>query len=143
MNILGRITSPLFELPFFSPKSPKTEETPSRKPARVKRSQIRTPIESAPRKSYRATSVVFEDDACDAVKAIGGRRFLKSERNAPILPLPECGSPRCGCKYVHYEDRRDDDHDRRLVAALQTQLYESGGETERRKHKRGRRKTDL
>lgn len=35
------------------------------------------------------------------------RRFLWSE--APLLPLPNCTSEHCRCRYAHYQDRRGRD----------------------------------
>lgn len=45
--------------------------------------------------------------ACDAARRIGTVRFLASE--APMVPLPGCDEPRCGCRYVHHGDRRFED----------------------------------
>ena len=49
--------------------------------------------------------------ACAAVRQVEGKRFLAS--SAPMLPLPNCGTPRCACKYQHYQDRRTN-RDRRV-----------------------------
>jgi len=98
--------------------------------------------EIAPRKRWRATSVVHDEKACDAVKAIGGKRFLDTDRNIPKLPLPNCSATRCNCKYASHEDRRDSTEDRRIPNALHAALYDSTGEANRRTQKRGRRKTD-
>jgi hypothetical protein len=43
---------------------------------------------------------------------------------------------------MHHDDRRDDEHDRRLTATLRTDLYEDSGNENRRSTGRGRRKTD-
>lgn len=96
----------------------------------------------APRNPWRATSIVHDQKACDAVKAIGGKRFLDVDRNIPKIPLPTCDANRCNCKYAQHEDRRDSDEDRRLPNALKAQLYDHTGEGNRRSRKRGRRKTD-
>lgn len=43
--------------------------------------------------------------ACQAVKALGTRRFLAAE--APRVPLPDCTTPsHCQCVYRHFPDRR-------------------------------------
>ena len=94
------------------------------------------------RNPYRATSIVFDVDACDAVKAVGSRRFLDTDRNLPVVPLPECSAAKCTCKYAHYEDRRTSDDEQRHPSALLSQLYESTGKPNRRQRKRGRRKSD-
>jgi hypothetical protein len=44
-------------------------------------------------------------DACDAVQAIVGRRYLS--REAPALPLAGCDRRRCDCTYSHFSDRRE------------------------------------
>jgi hypothetical protein len=46
-------------------------------------------------------------NACEAVKKLEGKRFLSKE--APRLPLPDCGAEHCRCRYVHFKDRRGDD----------------------------------
>lgn len=60
--------------------------------------------------AFHAVSMRYSVNACDAAKAITGRRFLSSD--APRLPLPGCDSPDCRCKYTHHADRRSGD-DRR------------------------------
>jgi hypothetical protein len=86
--------------------------------------------------------MVFDECACDAVKAIGKQRFLRASGDTPTLPLPTCDASKCNCKYMHHDDRRDDNDDRRLAAALRTELYEDSGNANRRANKRGRRKAD-
>ncbi len=96
----------------------------------------------APRLPYRATSIVFDDAACDAVKALGGKRFLDRDRDVPRLPLKDCSNSQCTCKYAHHDDRRDSSEDRRHPSALKSELYERGSDPNRREKKRGRRKSD-
>jgi len=96
----------------------------------------------APRHPYRATSIVFDDAACEAVKALGNKQFLERDRDVPRLPLADCSNAQCGCKYAHYEDRRDSSEDRRHPSGLKAELYERGLEPNKRKKKRGRRKSD-
>ena len=95
-----------------------------------------------PRKPYRATSIVHDDHACGAVKAIGSKRFLDTDRGIPALPLPDCDLSTCNCKYALHEDRRAFDEDRRSPSPLESDLYERVGESNRRQKKRGRRKDD-
>lgn len=97
---------------------------------------------TAPRNPWRATSIVHDEKACNAVKTIGGKRFLDVERNIPGIPLPTCDAIRCNCRYTHHEDRRDSSEDRRMPNALHTALYDRTGKGNRRSRKRGRRKTD-
>jgi hypothetical protein len=105
----------------------------------VRKSKKNSPVARNPN---RAASIVFDVNACDALKAVGSRRFLDTERNLPVVPLPGCSVAKCNCKYAHYEDRRDSDEDQRLPSALLSQLYESTGKANRRQRKRGRRKSD-
>ena len=60
---------------------------------------------------YHAVSIEPGSHACAAVRQVEGKRFLAS--SAPMLPLPNCGTPRCACKYQHYQDRRSN-RDRRV-----------------------------
>ena len=96
----------------------------------------------APRNPWRATSIVHDENACNAVKAIGGKRFFDAERNIPKIPLPTCDATRCNCKFARHEDRRDSSEDRRMPNALHAELYDRTGKGNRRNRKRGRRKTD-
>jgi hypothetical protein len=57
------------------------------------------------RHPYRGVSVRFRATACEAAKQLAGKRFLA--RQAPPLPLPECNSAHCTCRYVYHDDRRD------------------------------------
>jgi hypothetical protein len=68
-------------------------------PARVvltERAQVVNP--------YHAVSIVAGSQACEAAKALQGRRFLSKE--APRLPIEGCTSGNCHCHYAHHEDRR-------------------------------------
>lgn len=119
-------------------KSPTTRNKP-RSPARsgsASRAKARV-------NPYSATSISFDDTACDAVKAIGDRLFLDADRDTPLLPLPGCDAPRCNCKYVHREDRREVGEDRRHPSGLQAELYDAGVNSNRREKNRGRRGDDL
>lgn len=44
-------------------------------------------------------------DACGAVRALEGKRFLS--HNPPFLPLADCDQSMCKCRYEHYADRRE------------------------------------
>lgn len=91
---------------------------------------------------YQAKSIIFNDTACDAVKAVGNKRFLDSERRIPKLPLSDCNKQQCDCRYERHKDRRAFNEDRRNPSPLHSDLHESVGETNRRQKKRGRRKDD-
>jgi hypothetical protein len=91
---------------------------------------------------YRAVSIKSDQNSCAAVRAIGTKRFLVEDKETPQLPLPDCDAAECACTYVHHQDRRNPDVDRRaLVGSLQTKLYEHADNDERRA-KRGRRPSD-
>jgi len=54
--------------------------------------------------AYHAVSLKYSSDACDAAKALTGRRFLSGA--APQLPLPDCNAAECNCGFAHHSDRR-------------------------------------
>ena len=53
---------------------------------------------------YHAVAIKYSENACDAAKAMTGRRFLATA--APRLPLPECDFLDCRCQFAHHDDRR-------------------------------------
>jgi len=53
---------------------------------------------------YHCVTVHYSDTACDAVKTLSGKRILSSE--APVLPLINCDSGNCSCRFQHHEERR-------------------------------------
>ncbi len=53
---------------------------------------------------FHAVAIKYSSNACDAAKALTGRRFLSTA--APKLPLAECNFAECHCKFAHYKDRR-------------------------------------
>ncbi len=67
---------------------------------------------------------------CDAVRQLGDHRFLSDE--APPLPLSDCDSERCECRYRHHADRRQNE-DRRLPfqTAIQVMTAQLGDERRR------------
>ena len=94
------------------------------------------------RSRYRATSIVSGAACCQAVKSFEGTYFLDIEKATPSLPLTDCNSADCKCRYVHRNDRREDQEGRRQLGSLHSELYDRNGKPERRCHKRDRRKTD-
>jgi len=54
--------------------------------------------------AYHAVSLKYSSNACDAAKAMTGRRFLAGA--APRLPLKGCDAPECRCGFAHHSDRR-------------------------------------
>ncbi len=82
------------------------------------------------RSPYQAVAIKYSENACDAAKAMTGRRFLSSA--APRLPLPECDYTDCRCQFAHYDDRRAG-RDRRSPFAPAGPTGSTGSfETERR-----------
>lgn len=53
---------------------------------------------------FHAVAIRPCKDACSAVKALEGRRFLSD--NPPFLPLADCDQSMCKCRYQHHPDRR-------------------------------------
>jgi hypothetical protein len=60
---------------------------------------------------YHAVSIEPGSNACSAIRKLEGKRFLASA--APMLPLSNCGSSKCHCRYQHFQDRRAN-RDRRV-----------------------------
>ena len=99
---------------------------------------------TTPRKStqktnapYRAVSIEFGSNACSTVQMMIDKYFLVKE--APLIPLKNCQSTACCCKYTHHNDRRNTI--RRPQTLSSTIAYESTGILDRRV-KRGRCETD-
>ena len=86
---------------------------------------------------YHAVSIHQDARACPLALDMGNRRFLDAD--APIIPLPDCTSPHCDCKYVHHKDRRRGNGDRRAISSG-VHVH-----SEREEHRRGlgRRADDL
>ena len=60
---------------------------------------------------YHAVSIETGARCCTAARKLEGHRFLASA--APMLPLKECNSRTCQCRYTHHNDRRNQ-RDRRV-----------------------------
>ena len=83
---------------------------------------------------FIAVSLVCESESCEEIGVLEDQRFLVNE--APAIPLQQCTSEVCGCRYHHYKDRRSHS-DRR-----QTPKRAGGEEGFDRRGIRGRRKSD-
>lgn len=59
---------------------------------------------------FHAVSIRPGADPCNAVLALEGQRFLSEA--APPIPLPNCDSRHCRCRFVHFADRRSGDERR-------------------------------
>jgi len=56
---------------------------------------------------FRGVEVIGQNaECCEASKALAGKRFLSQE--APMLPLSDCTSGECRCRYEPFYDRRTD-----------------------------------
>ena len=53
---------------------------------------------------FHAVSLKLSSGACDAAKALQGKRFLSNA--APRIPLEDCDAGKCDCRFVHHKDRR-------------------------------------
>jgi hypothetical protein len=84
---------------------------------------------------FHAVSIIVGDNACAAAHRFTGKRFLSA--HAPILPLPMCDAPHCGCHYKHHKDRRAGPR-RRSEVGMMVASY-NGSE---RRRSRGRRADD-
>ena len=88
--------------------------------------------------AFRAVEIKPGSNACEAARELQGEIFLS--RDAPLTPLQDCTAQKCNCKYVHYEDRRQE-FDRRDPLEAGWRTREALGETNRRS-RRPRRKSD-
>ena len=91
---------------------------------------------------FQAVSLCSLGGGCAAGEAYGQRRFLVNE--SPPLPLEECTSKHCTCKYIRHEDRRYDGLGWRLSLEAAAELDADFEAINRRAQvSRGRRKTDM
>lgn len=90
---------------------------------RIRQNKAEAIAEAMPKREnkgeFHSVSIDCSKYACDAAKAMAGKRFLASA--APRLPLPDCSFPECQCVFTHYDDRRTK-HDRRSA-------FSGGGST--------------
>ena len=118
-------------------------QNPAKKKLNPSRKMLARAKSAAPPPSpYRATSITHGSDACNAVKSLDEHRFLLDD--APLVPLPDCDSLKCNCKYIRHKDRRDEEAERRAISGLSGDLYSNAGNQERRGEVRkfGRRESD-
>jgi hypothetical protein len=98
------------------------------------------PTQAAPRKApnkFHSVTIAPGPRACAEARALQGQRFLS--RDAPQLPLRNCGSTQCECHYEHYDDRRKGG---RRLHDLGVSIDGYEGDEHRQKSKRGRRQSD-
>jgi hypothetical protein len=85
---------------------------------------------------YPGVAIKLCTNACGAARELQNSRYLSGE--APKLPLPNCSKSDCACKYAHFSDRRDIHEDRRHAYSMQTDLYDTNGNQNRRENKERR-----
>ena len=86
---------------------------------------------------YHCVAITDPGHSCAAAQRLEGKRFLSAE--APIFPLTGCTADPCQCRYIHHDDRREEE--RRYLYGR----YGSIPPTlvgEERRHISGRRDTD-
>jgi len=83
---------------------------------------------------YHAVSVEAGPKCCNEARELKGRRFLSAA--APKIPLANCDAKSCGCRFIHFEDRREgEDRRERTVDARGQSMPD-------RRHGRGLRESD-
>ena len=112
--------------------------------AKIRNQKTETaPVKSSSSKddtgSFHAVAIKYSGNACDAAKAMTGRRFLSNA--APRLPLPECNLLECRCIFAHYNDRRTG-RDRRSPFSPAGPNGLSGSYEAERRGSPGRRRVD-
>ena len=80
---------------------------------------------------FHCVSCRCSAEHCKAADPLKKCYFLV--KGAPELPVPECTAIPCQCRYVHYEDRRHEECDRREIFGIQNELYRYTQDQERRK----------
>ena len=62
------------------------------------------PVAKKMTQAFHAVSIQTGRHCCQQASALAGQRFLS--REAPPLPLKNCSSGNCTCRYQHHDDRR-------------------------------------
>jgi hypothetical protein len=75
--------------------------------ARQKKHRAAAPAKADAPGSHHCVEVHTGAHACEAARGLEHVRFLPDK--APALPMSGCTERHCACRYVHYDDRRDDD----------------------------------
>ena len=117
--------------------SGQTSKSVARKTSAKPRANGAASVQASSR--YQSVSINAGPNACEAVLALEGKRFLVGK--IAKLPLADCTSATCTCKFVHHDDRRAHEGDKRALSGLSIELYHTSGKPERRERK-GRRKDD-
>lgn len=91
--------------------------------------------------AFHAVSLKYSSSACDAAKAMTGRRFLASA--PPRLPLPGCDALECRCAFAHHSDRRSGQDRRNPFNPASLSGGTGSFQVERRDRRDRRRSTDI
>jgi hypothetical protein len=60
-----------------------------------------------PAERFAAVEIRRRSGACEAARALDGKRFLANQ--SPALPLAGCTKAHCECRFAKLSDRRTDD----------------------------------
>ena len=112
-----------------------------RRRSQTEESQQPSSLKDSGKTAYHAVSIKFDTHACEAAKEMDGRRFLSNA--APRLPLPDCNSLDCRCRFVHPKDRRAKKDRRSPFAAAGFGGGTGSFEKERRERTDRRKDADL
>ena len=99
--------------------------------------QKQQPIAAAPlqrtRPTFHCVEVCAGEPACQSAGQLGNVRYLSGQ--APGLPLAGCDAQVCACRYIHHDDRREDDR-RNSYGHWSTMPTELKGERRARRDRR-------
>ena len=135
MTIIAALTISLMIAYWFLKPRKKQKQRPLRARTEIRRDTKK------PTGAYHAVSVKSGGCGCEAVNAMRGERFLTNGGRVPNLPVADCTAINCTCRYVHYDDRRSAQGDRRAAYSMQSDMYGLNGDVDRRSL-RGRRASD-
>ena len=111
----------------------RTQATTSKRPPRPSRlGKVK------PDPQFHAVSLAPAGHACEAAKAIEGKRFLSTA--APRIPLPDCDVATCNCQFIHHKDRRRASDRRKQFRKIN--IGETGALQKERRYRGDRRNND-
>lgn len=79
---------------------------------------------------FRSVGIDTGVNCCKSAEKVAGRRFLIKQ--APGIPLQDCDSEQCECKFIHFADRRDNDPERRGEGRFRAEVFAATQEEDRR-----------
>lgn len=93
--------------------------------------------QQSPPKRYSAVKITHGLNRCLTAEQCRNRVWLSSE--APAIPLVGCDEEQCECRYVHLDDRRNNEDRRNPYAPIDPSIF---NEAMRSRQARGRRAAD-